>query len=293
MKKSRILVSLLAFVLAVSVVGGCFALYIVNATERNITIGTGDAITLAIGNAPVAAITGLNPTNPVTCTINLQSSAVGAITEDVQGKFYVEVATGTYSTYLKVNAVVTEKDGITKHDVDHDELTSASAGYTCKLADLPETVKLTFSLEGITGAAFLAIAEQDATVTLHWVIDDSYESTWVIDANSYYLVGNIGGFDLWTPNSDTYKLSLNTESDYEEYMIMNVYLTTTDEFKIYKQNGNIWRDGLEDQVYAVYTGGWGSNLRVKADGYYNIYMKVAAEGNPEYNLIYVQQVVTP
>ncbi|MBQ7914983.1 MAG: hypothetical protein IJZ28_02450 [Clostridia bacterium] len=292
MKKSRILVSLLAFVLAVSVVGGCFALYIVNATDRNITIGTGDAITLAIGNAPEAAITGLNPTNPVTCTINLQSSAVGAITEDVQGKFYVEVATGTYSTYLKVNALVTEKDGITEHNVAHDDLTSV--GYTCKLADLPETVKLTFSLEGIAGADFLAIADQTATVTLHWEIDDSYESTWEIDADAYYLVGNIGGFDLWTPNSDTYKLSLNTESAYEEYMIMNVYLTTTDEFKIYKQNGNIWRDGLEDDVVdAEYVGGWASNLRVKANGYYNIYLKVAVEGNPQYNLIYVQQVVTP
>ena len=46
--KKKIVIIALAFVLCLSVIGGCFALYQTNATDLNITFGGEDAVTLTL-----------------------------------------------------------------------------------------------------------------------------------------------------------------------------------------------------------------------------------------------------
>ena len=65
----KVLVIVIATILALSVIGTCFALYKINATDRNITLTTGDAVTLSIAAGDLAEV-GISPDH-TTATYNV------------------------------------------------------------------------------------------------------------------------------------------------------------------------------------------------------------------------------
>ena len=101
---------------------------------------------------------------------------------------------------------------------------------------------------------------------------------------SYYLVGTMTN---WVDDGvkEDYKLALNTEAGegIEEYMI-SLPLTTTDEFKIVKKDGEsyVWYpDGMGNN--------YGQNGEITADGMYTVYFRPNADGGEDWfnKVIYV------
>ena len=99
--------------------------------------------------------------------------------------------------------------------------------------------------------------------------------------SSYYIVSTITDWQI----DSNYQLVKNTEADSEEYMIQNVPLTTSDQFKVvyYDANTGNWSwfpEGMGNN--------YGENGEITSDGIYDIYFRPNYDGGDDwfYNCIY-------
>jgi len=134
------------------------------------------------------------------------------------------------------------------------------------------TIKLTNSrLTTTTQGTELTVGDVTANVTL-----DSP----IIGEPEYYLVGTMNnwfGLPASVNIDDAYKLTLNQGAEGVEYMLADVALTTTDQFKIIKLVGNTatwYPDGTGNN--------YGENGEITADGTYTIYFRPDADGGNDW-----------
>ena len=100
--------------------------------------------------------------------------------------------------------------------------------------------------------------------------------------SGYYLVGTMTDWGLNVNN----KLTINSANT-NEYMIQNVPLSTSDQFKVvYSANGTAKTTWYPDQA-----ANYGENGEIGADGIYNIYFRPNGGGGSDWfhNCIYVQR----
>lgn len=99
--------------------------------------------------------------------------------------------------------------------------------------------------------------------------------------DKYYVFGSFNG---WAAN-ENYRLTLNQGATTTEYM-MELPLTTTDQFKVVKV------DGENKTWYPGEGSNYGENGEIQEDGNYTIYFRPNGDGGQDwfYNVIYVAKV---
>ena len=134
------------------------------------------------------------------------------------------------------------------------------------------TIKLTNSrLTTTTQGTEQTVGDVTANVTL----DSPF-----VGEPEYYLVGTMNnwfGLPASVNIDDAYKLTLNQGAEGVEYMLADVALTTTDQFKIIKLVGNTatwYPDGTGNN--------YGENGEITADGTYTIYFRPGADGGNDW-----------
>ena len=261
----KVLVIVIATILALSVIGTCFALYKINATDRNITLTTGDAVTLSIAADPLAE-GGISPTKTTaTYSVTLQSST-NVDDASVYGKFTVATS-GTLANYLTVSTTI---DEVARDDA------ALKTGIHYALNDLPTTFTLTFTFD-FSGIDFYSVAETVADVTLSWVIDESYTGPYTPTEGAYYLVGKINGSESWAPASDTHKFTTAVADPNNKAELVKIDLKAGDTVKIkngatwYPEWGN-WKEYAESGTIDT-----NQNLVITADGKYSFYLNQSNE----------------
>ncbi|MBQ9145278.1 MAG: hypothetical protein IJX70_02270 [Clostridia bacterium] len=265
----KIIILVIAIVLALSVVGTCFALYKINAEDRTISLTTGDAITLVISAGDFGDVR-LSPgcapvTKSVTLNVNKSVSDAG-----MYGKFKVEIS-GALENYITVDAT----GGITKDDA------ALKEGVHYALTDLPTTFELRFTFTA-TADEFFGLAEGNATVRLTWVIDESYTGPYTPKAG-YYLVGKLnGGAENWAPSADTYHFATAGIEATNKAELKNVSLKAGDIVKIKDHLNDVWYGNWKDYT-AIGSLDANGNLVIKADGTYSFYLNSADEIYPVKN----------
>lgn len=264
--KKKVLVILTALVLVVGMVGSCFALYSKDATQKTITLTTGDSVTLTMTGDSLA-LENLNPDTNKTYAVTLSASNTALLGEGA-GEFKVTIAASSADDAdlaLAANIGLSASDGAA-FSATKSEL---AAGVEIDFDDLPEAITLTFY---IGEEAFLTgAAEGSVDVTLSWKV---VEEEWTIDTEAYYIVGSMNG---WSITSTTTKLS-TAAADIGESgnhaVLRNVAFTAGDEFKIRKGDGT-WYSLLGGAAVgngvSIGTGESNGNCVVGTTGTYCIY----------------------
>lgn len=258
----KVLVIVIATILALSVIGTCFALYKINATDRNITLTTGDAVTLSIAAGDLAEV-GISPDHTTaTYNVTLQSSSTVS-DASVYGKFTVATS-GTLANYLTVSTTI---DEVARDDA------ALRAGIHYALNDLPTTFTLTFTFD-FSGIDFYTVAETVANVTLSWVIDSSYTGPYTPVVGGYYLVGNINGNESWGPASADHLFDTADIDALNKAELEGIALSAGDTVKIKKDStwyGN-WKE-----YETIGTLDANGNLVITAAGTYSFYLNQSDE----------------
>lgn len=260
----KVLVIVIATILALSVIGTCFALYKINATDRNITLTTGDAVTLSIAAGDLAEV-GISPDHTTaTYNVTLQSSSTVS-DASVYGKFTVATS-GTLANYLTVSTTIAE--------VERDDA-ALKTGIHYALNALPTTFTLTFTFD-FSDVDFYTIAETVANVTLSWVIDSSYTGPYTPVVGGYYLVGKINGNESWGPasanhlfNTDENEIDALNKAELE-----GIALSAGDTVKIKKDA--TWYGNWKEYA-TIGTLDANGNLVITAAGTYSFYLNQSDE----------------
>lgn len=262
----KVLVIVIATILAISVIGTCFALYKINATDRNITLTTGDAVTLSIAAGDLAEV-GISPDKTTaTYNVTLQSSSTVADASKY-GKFTVATS-GTLANYMTVSATIAN---VAKDDA------ALKAGIHYALNDLPTSFTLTFTFN-FADVDFSTIAETAASVKLSWVIDDNYAGDFTADPNAYYLVGKIGETEAWAPISTSPKFKTEGLSSADNKAeLINMTLSAGDTVKIKQGPGKDGWFGNWKNIATIGTTDGNGNLVIKEAGTYNFYLNNSDE----------------
>ena len=256
----KVLVIVIATILALSVIGTCFALYKINATDRNITLTTGDAVTLSIAAGDLAEV-GISPDHTTaTYNVTLQSSSTVS-DASVYGKFTVATS-GTLANYLKVSTTINTE---AKDDA------ALKAGVHYALNALPTTFTLTFTFD-FSDVDFYTVAETVANVTLSWVIDPSYPYTPVV--GGYYLVGKINGKQSWGPASADHLFDTAEIDPLNKAELEGIALSAGDTVKIKKDA--TWYGNWKEYA-TIGTLDPNGNLVITADGTYSFYLNQSDE----------------
>ena len=261
----KVLVIVIATILALSVIGTCFALYKINATDRNITLTTGDAVTLSIAAGDLAEV-GISPDHTTaTYSVTLQSSTT-VDDASVYGKFTVATS-GTLANYLTVSTTI---DEVARDDA------ALKTGIHYALNDLPTTFILTFTFD-FSDIDFYTVAETVANVTLSWVIDESYTGPYTPTEGAYYLVGKINGSESWAPVSDDHMFTTDVADAANKAELVEIELKAGDTVKI--KNGATWYPewGNWKDYAASGTIDTNQNLVITADGTYSFYLNQSNE----------------
>lgn len=258
--KRKLFVIVIALVLAVSVVGASFALY-VKSDEKDVTIGyDADAVSLTLGtNAASLTLNDLSPKEGYTSktiTVSLDKSGV-APAAGMQGFFKIEIANvgaGDLASAITASAVVTHKAGADPATTNLDQATLTGTGYACALSDLPESIALTIALNtAMEGFDFANYAEEAITIKLFWTPYDN---------EAFYL--RSAATD-WCPDP----AMMFEAHDEDEVKLLNVYMAANQEFKI-TENGN-WYSGRQDNDENKAVAAESGNLKVVEEGYYDFY----------------------
>lgn len=187
--KKKIVIIALAFVLCLSVIGGCFALYSKNATELNITFGGEDAVTLTLTadggslnfNGVKLSPTSKTATQAITLDVNTANKASLA---GMNGKLTVTMSEG-FQEKLTLSA---QADSTSYNQ------TQLTSGVSLPLNDLPKNFTLTLTLKDISDADFKEISNSTTKITVSWVVGD--ENKWEAKDGGYYIVGDFCGWDV-------------------------------------------------------------------------------------------------
>lgn len=262
----KVLVIVIATILALSVIGTCFALYKINATDRDITLTTGDAITLSIEAGDLAA-TGLSPDN-TTATYNVTLTSSSTVSDaSVYGKFSVAMS-GDLASYITVETNI----GGTDYDN-----AALAGGVHYALNDLPTTFTLTFKFN-IGDNNFADIAEKVAHVVLSWVIDDTYTGAYTPVEGGYYLVGKINGTESWAPASADHLFATQGLSDpLNKAELKGIALNAGDAVKI--KCDDTWYGNWKNYT-TIGTLDANGNLVITAAGTYSFYLNTDNEIYP-------------
>ena len=211
----KLIVTIIAIVLVIGVIGGCLALYWNSPEDVTVNINAGyQSYTLLIknGDASGALDVDLDPFSPtagfttqtVDLTLDVDSTAY---VDGNEGKFTVAV-TGALANYITTTVTLLD-DAEGDPIANGANITAAAtgAGYNSALTDqyVPIYVRLTFTLGNYDN--FSDIAELTATVTINWVVDEA--TTWTYDPDAYYIVGKIGGNeDFWQVNETNKNIAI-------------------------------------------------------------------------------------
>jgi Na+-transporting NADH:ubiquinone oxidoreductase subunit NqrD len=240
----KLLVTLVAAILAIAVIGSCYATYIVTAEDVTVNISAGyQSVTLVINNDDNSAaqtdfaLSGFAP-DATTQVLDVALTVDHYdLVDGVHGVFAISVSNtaDTLGAYLTTTVqVLDDADGNVTDNITTD---ATGEGYDVALSATPVYVRITFTLNSDGIANFATIAETSASVALTWEIEEG--SLFVLDPNAYYLVGN---FSNWEINVNAIKMSTPSEGT-DLAVIESVALTggvvpAGDEFKIKK--GDTW-----------------------------------------------------
>ncbi len=245
----KIIVIALAVVLCLSVIGGCFALYVKNADELNISFGSENAVTLKLNPGSLTfGNVKLNPSEghrSASQKITLDVSVADKTTlTGMSGKLTV-VLEGALANSLDLSAVA---------DTVNYTQAQLTSGVTLPLNALPKDFTLTLALEDtIDDAGFKEVSNTTATVTVKWEVVD-----WAPVDGAYYIIGSHSGWDV---NEKAIKMNdpaEGTNNLAEWYGTLPVGT----EFKCVKYSA-----GADLTWYDLkYTGGWGSPAEIDVYG---------------------------
>ena len=261
--KKKLFVIVIALVLATSIVGASYALYVKTAS-KDVTIGSDpDAVQLSFGATALGSVVVTPSAATHTYDVTLTKSGAGTPAEGMQGFFkasLTDVSTGDLSEVLSLSAVVTHKDTTTEN-LDNDTL--VGTGYSCALSDLPESVALTVTLTtSAPGFDYANYAEESVTIKLYWI---------PFDNTAYYL--RSADTD-WLP--DPYMILIdNPDNDGDEIMIKGVTLTAGQQFKI-TRNGYWYNNVKEGEGNLAKYDSTSTNMYVDDAGTYDFYYSPSA-----------------
>lgn len=226
----KIIVLIIAIVLCLSVVGGCFALYAKDASNLVIGFGSEDAVrlTLATQNATTFNFGGvaLNPTNDsasqaIVLDVNGQASDMAGL----YGELKVTLDTTISEDYYTLSAVAKGAgDDASSTSYTQAQLTS---GVTLPLDDLPQYVTLTIALTeaGKNDTAFASsVSNKTISVSVSWKVVE-----WTAVDGGYYIVGTESG---WAVNKNAVLLSDSVSGTTDLAKINSVTLTAGQSYKV-------------------------------------------------------------
>lgn len=257
----KLFVIVIAVVLAASIVGASFALYVKTA-EKNVTIGyDADAVSLTLStNAASLTLDNLSPSN-TSKTITVSLGKTGATpAASMKGYFKIDilnVGAGDLAEAITASAVVTHKAGADPATTNLNQTQLTGTGYTCLLSDLPESIALTIALNtAMEGFDFANYAEEAIQIKLYWT---PYDNT------VYYL--RSADTD-WLPDP-TMVLVANPDNA-DEVMITGVTLAANQEFK-FTHNGDWYGAAKAGEGNKALYNSTTSNLYVAEAGTYSFY----------------------
>lgn len=262
----KIIIIVLATILCLSVVGGCFALYSKEVEDFTFTFGAEDAVSLTL------TTTGLSDTRTFTfggdnAKINPSTSVSQVVTLDVntyevaqlaglKGVFSVEI-TGDLSNNLQL-------------EIKNGEETYEGASVELPLNALPEelTLKLTLkasSDETTIDEEFKTLTGKTASIKVSWK-----QQKWVA-RDGYYIVSQDSD---WGVNKNAIYLDKDVTDTNDTAAIEAVYLKKDQEFKVvyYTASSNsidwITQTLDSDSTNVLKQNVSGGNLHVDEDGTY-------------------------
>ena len=266
----KIIISVIAIVLVLGVVGGCYALYSKNADDVEVNINAGyESVTLQLNNGAdtgaqsAISLENFSPsarTQTVDVTLKVNNAS---LVDGVHGLFTVEVSdtANTLGAYLTTTVSLLDA---AEGNIASDITTAATGtGYDVALSSTPKYVRISFYLndDGVTN--FATIADTSASLTLTWA--HVAASVWTIDTDAYYIVGSIGGALLWDVTENN--VELNDTPDGNVAQKNSVALTAGDKIKVRKGDGT-WINPASDQGYTIDGDG---NYVVGSTGNYGVF----------------------
>lgn len=294
----KLIVVILSVVLCLAVVGGCFALYTVNAPEIKITFGSESAVTLSTSLG--AGVTELNFGGASLSPAN--RSATQVITLDVStndkaslagmsGELTVTIS-GAAASVIDLSATYTE--GGEPKEL---KATDGTLKTTLPLNNLPKDFTLKVEIPTTVNAAtFKTNSNKSADIKVSWKA-----ITWAPVENGYYIVGDMSG---WSINQDAILLDKDLTGTTDIAAIERVTLKAGDEFKIRKYvTGQGGDEGWQELGYKDDGSG---DVNIPADG--SIIVKnvkdatsnisVAADGDyfvcvNQYGKVWIAKATTP
>lgn len=228
----KILVLVIAIVLCLSVVGGCFALYHKDATDITINFGSEQAVSLTLnsvnseGSAATFNFGGavINPTT-ASATQYLKLNVNGNPSEmaGMYGQFKVELTGWDATNLVLTGTSISSASGATTQNYDYDDLTG---GITLPLNELPDTVTLTIALaeDAKSDAGFKSISNKTISVKASWTVVD-----WAPIDGAYYIIGSESG---WIVNKNAIHLSDSVSGTTDLAKINSVALKAGEEYKV-------------------------------------------------------------
>lgn len=269
--KKTILITVIAIVLVLSIAGTCFALYKSAATDKvvNITASGGENCNLTIGTSTSLDFAGISPSNRTKTSDITLSTSNNNIVDGVHGLFKVAIA-GNIAEYITLTVNEIASVGAAEvGSANADALTNAGADIA--LSTVPKYFRVTMYLNDAGVTAFATIAEQTATVTVSWTVNQS--TIFAYDANAYYIVGSVGGVTAWYPTSESIVLN-DQPTEGNQAMKTSVSLTQGDVFKVvknYKATPS-WYGGKTNNTGHVSVSVDNGDITVNTTGVYDIYV---------------------
>ncbi len=262
----KIIVLVIAIVLCLSVVGGCFALYYKDATNLVINFGSEDAVTLTLaadGGAINFGNVVLNPTsNSATQKVTLDVSGAKEQMAGLNGELKISLG-GTLDSSYYVLSGVAKGAGDSAEDVNYEQA-QLTSGVTLPLDDLPQYLTLTIALTdaGKTNEGFKAASNKNITVSVSWKVVD-----WAPVDGGYYIIGTKSG---WGVNKNAILLDGDLTGQTDKARKLNVTLEAGEEYKVvrYTTAGGIEWLAAGDSMGAGVNGTYTQNITVDTTGTY-------------------------
>lgn len=234
----KIIVLVIAIVLCLSVVGGCFALYSRNAEDITISFGSEGAVNLTLSADGTFNFGGfaLSPeTKSVTqkITLNVSTTDTSSLS-GMYGKLKVELGGAVDSAYYTLSGIATGSgDSPSNASYTQAQLTD---GVTLPLDDLPQYLTLTIALtdDAQTPSGFKTISNKNISVKVSWTVVE-----WTAVDGGFYIVGdNLGG---WYVNENS--ILLNDATSNGDLACKNNISLTAGSYQVVKytaDNGEDW-----------------------------------------------------
>lgn len=269
----KIIIIVLATILCLSVVGGCFALYSKEVENFTFTFGAEDAVSLTL------TTTGLSDDRTFTfggdtAKINPSTSVSQNITLDVNStdKGTLQGLKGTLSVAitgdLSNNLQLAIKNGSTTYE---------GSSVDLDLNALPKNLTLELSLKASSAETtldeqFKTLTGQTASIKVSWKFK---EETWSVVDGGYYIVSQASNWEV-NKNAIHMNKDVGTAIGHDIAAIEAVYLKKDEQFKIVKYttaNGIEWIEQVRtsnctELVGQVTEGTGAGNLYVNTTGTY-------------------------